>query len=305
MREYGQIQCAFWQSADATTFTDAGKLLACYLLTGPHSNGIGCYRCPDGYVVEDLGWSSERVSEGFAELFRNGFAYRFAGVVFIPKFLAWNKVANGNVATARMAEFEALPKGEAKARVAAAILRHVKHLSADQRTVLQTVSETVSGTVTGTVTQTETNPTQPNQNQSSLRSDSESAPEANPVCDDLLGGGNVSQHPGDRLVSIVLAAYHEILPNCQRAVVQNPKRLKRIREADKLAKQVCRTQGWRYDADAFWRAYFGQCLGDPWLRGEVANPKNASWRQNIDVLLEEDRFAKIMDQALSGMEAAA
>lgn len=140
---------------------------------------------------------------------------------------------------------------------------------------------------------------------SSLRSDSESAPEANPVCDDLLGGNNVSQHPGDRLVSIVLAAYHEILPKCQRVVVQNPKRLKRIREADKLAKQVCRTQGWRYDADAFWRAYFGQCLGDPWLRGEVANPRNASWRQNIDVLLEEDRFAKIMDQALSGMEAAA
>ena len=27
--------------------------------------------------------------------------------------------------------------------------------------------------------------------------------------------------------------------------------------------------------------------------------------ENIDVLLEEDRFAKIMDQALSGMEAAA
>ena len=102
-----------------------------------------------------------------------------------------------------------------------------------------------------------------------------------------------------------MAAYHEILPKCQRVVVQNPKRLKRIREADKLAKQVCRTQGWRYDADAFWRAYFGQCLGDPWLRGEVANPRNASWRQNIDVLLEEDRFAKIMDQALSGMEAAA
>lgn len=310
MREYGQIQCAFWQSADATSFTDAGKLLACYLMTGPHSNGIGCYRCPDGYVVEDLGWSYERVSEGFAELFRNGFAYRFAGVVFIPKFLAWNKVANGNVATARMAEFEALPKGEAKARVAAAILRHVKHLSADHRTVLQTVSETVVQTVPQTVTQTETNqdPTQPNHTQpreSSLRSDSEPEDDAETDSDDLLGGGNVSQHPGDRLVNIVLAAYHEILPKCQQVVVQNPKRLKRIREADKLAKQVCRTQGWRYDADAFWRAYFGQCLGDPWLRGEVANPRNASWRQNIDVLLEEDRFAKIMDRAVSGMEAAA
>ncbi len=28
MREYGQIQCAFWQSQDAQEWTDAGKLLA-------------------------------------------------------------------------------------------------------------------------------------------------------------------------------------------------------------------------------------------------------------------------------------
>ncbi|HHA2465671.1 TPA: hypothetical protein ACOENH_004119, partial [Stenotrophomonas maltophilia] len=145
MREYGQIQCAFWQSQDAQQWTDAGKLLASYLMTGPHSNGLGCYRCPDGYVMADLGWTQERVSEGFAELSRSGFAYRFEGVVFIPGFLRWNKVANGNVAAARMAEFEALPKGEAKARVAGAILNYVKHLGNDYRTVLQTVAETVSG----------------------------------------------------------------------------------------------------------------------------------------------------------------
>ncbi|HFF3759543.1 TPA: hypothetical protein ACGCNR_001527 [Stenotrophomonas maltophilia] len=164
MREYGQIQCAFWQSQDAQEWTDAGKLLAAYLMTGPHSNGLGCYRCPDGYVMADLGWSLERVSEGFAELSRNGFAYRFEGVVFLPGFLRWNKVANGNVAAARMAEFEALPKGEAKARVAGAILKYVKHLGNDYRTVLQTVAETVAETVPTTVTQTEPNPTQPREN---------------------------------------------------------------------------------------------------------------------------------------------
>jgi sucrose-6-phosphate hydrolase SacC (GH32 family) len=164
MREYGQIQCAFWQSQDAQEWTDAGKLLATYLMTGPHSNGLGCYRCPDGYVMADLGWTQERVSEGFAELFRNGFAYRFDGVVFLPNFLKWNRVANGNVASARMAEFEALPKGESKARVARAILRYVKHLGNDHRTVLQTVAETVSETVPQTVTQTEPNPTQPREN---------------------------------------------------------------------------------------------------------------------------------------------
>jgi hypothetical protein len=176
MREYGQIQCAFWQSQDAQQWTDAGKLLAAYLMTGPHSNGLGCYRCPDGYVMADLGWTQERVSEGFAELSRSGFAYRFEGVVFIPGFLRWNKVANGNVAAARMAEFEALPKGEAKARVAGAIINYVKHLGNDYRTVLQTVSETVSGTVT----QTEPYPTQPreNPNQTTCAAPAEPAPAA-------------------------------------------------------------------------------------------------------------------------------
>lgn len=176
MREYGQIQCAFWQSQDAQQWTDAGKLLAAYLMTGPHSNGLGCYRCPDGYVMADLGWTQERVSEGFAELSRSGFAYRFEGVVFIPGFLRWNKVANGNVAAARMAEFEALPKGEAKARVAGAIINYVKHLGNDYRTVLQTVAETVSGTVT----QTEPYPTQPreNPNQTTCAAPAEPAPAA-------------------------------------------------------------------------------------------------------------------------------
>ncbi|MBA0449346.1 hypothetical protein [Stenotrophomonas maltophilia] len=179
MREYGQIQCALWQSQDAQQWTDAGKLLAAYLLTGPHSNGLGCYRCPDGYVMADLGWSMERVSEGFAELSRNGFAYRFEGVVFLPGFLRWNKVANANVAAARMAEFEALPKGEAKVRVAGAILKYVKHLGNDYRTVLQTVAETVPPTVTPT----EPNPTQPRENPNQTTG---AAPDTPAPADDLL-----------------------------------------------------------------------------------------------------------------------
>src|SRR5690606_12761100 len=101
MREYGQVQSAFWQSPDAQAWSDTGKLLALYLLTGPHANGLGCYRLPDGYVMADLGWSAERVSKGFEELSSNGFANRLEGVVFIPNFLRWNRIANGNVAKAR------------------------------------------------------------------------------------------------------------------------------------------------------------------------------------------------------------
>ena len=156
MREYGQVQSAFWQSRDFENGSDEARLLALYLLTGPHTNGIGCYRLPDGYVMADMGWSRETVSKGFAELSGNGFANRIDGVVFIPNFMRWNRIANGNVATARFAEWETLPKGDAKTCAARAMLEFCRHWSASQKTVLETVTDTV----TETVCQPEPNPTQ-------------------------------------------------------------------------------------------------------------------------------------------------
>lgn len=114
---------------------------------------------------------------------------------------------------------------------------------------------------------------------------------------------NVTKHPASDVVQTVLASYHEALPNCQAIAVMNSKRLKRIQLADKLARALCKTQGWQYDTREFWDAYFGQCQDDPWLRGDAPNPKNPRWKQNLDVLLAEDRFAEIMDKAVAAMQA--
>ena len=67
----------------------------------------------------------------------------------------------------------------------------------------------------------------------------------------------------------------------------------------------CRDQGWPYEALNFWTAYFTECATDPWMRGEVPNPKNPSWKQNLDVLLAEDRFAGVMDRAIEALRSAA
>lgn len=106
------------------------------------------------------------------------------------------------------------------------------------------------------------------------------------------------------IIAAVLQAYHEALPGCQRVNVVNPKREKRILTAHKLAEQVCRDQGWVTGALDFWRSYFAECSVDPWMRGEVPNPKNPSWKQNLDVLIAEDRFAGIMDRAIEAMREA-
>lgn len=105
--------------------------------------------------------------------------------------------------------------------------------------------------------------------------------------------------------SEILSAYREHLPNCQGVSVLNPKRRRRIRDAIKLARSVCAAQGWPYEATRFWHAYFSECARDPWMRGEVKNPNNPNWKQNLDVLIAEDRFAGVMDRAIERLKAAA
>jgi len=152
MRAYGQIQSAFWQAPDIAgtdetpPISDGAKLLACFLLTGPQSNGIGCYAMGNGLVTDTLKWSIEAIEERFDELSSNGFAYRSNGVVFIPNFLRWNGIANANVAKARFKEWEALPRGIAKALASRALLDFCPYWTDAQRNLLETVSQTVSDT---------------------------------------------------------------------------------------------------------------------------------------------------------------
>lgn len=112
MREYGQIQSGFWANPEIQALSDWGKLLAAYLLTSPHTNGIGCFRMPFGYVSEDFGKGFETVSKGFQELFEKGFLGYCEETKFVViwKFLKWNPISNPNVAKSRQKEFDAVPK---------------------------------------------------------------------------------------------------------------------------------------------------------------------------------------------------
>lgn len=98
MRDYGRVYSKFWTSKDIQDLNDDGRLLALYLLSGPHGTIAGVCRLPDGYVCEDLKWSPKRVSKGFFELFRKGFAKRCETTdwVWICRFLTWNTPENPN-----------------------------------------------------------------------------------------------------------------------------------------------------------------------------------------------------------------
>ena len=76
MREFAKFGTGFWTSPAIQALSIEAKLLAAYLISGPHSNQAGIYRIPDGYVSEDIGMGSETLSKGFAELRVRGFATR-------------------------------------------------------------------------------------------------------------------------------------------------------------------------------------------------------------------------------------
>jgi len=108
MRDYGKVHSTFWSSGTIGALSDDGRMLALYLMTCPHATIVGVFRLPDGYACEDLKWTSERVCEGFAELFANGFANRCETTkwVWIRKHLDWNPPENPNQrkAVAKIAE---------------------------------------------------------------------------------------------------------------------------------------------------------------------------------------------------------
>lgn len=140
MREYGQIQCSFWSDPDIQGVSNEAKLIAAYLLTGPHSNGIGCYRMPDGYIQADLGMSSQTISKGFAELFGIGFCLRCNDTNFVvmPKFLKWNPISNPKVASAREKEFRTIPQKFSHYNIlCGSIITYGNHISNGFETVLK------------------------------------------------------------------------------------------------------------------------------------------------------------------------
>ena len=98
MRDYGRVHATFWSSHTIKALSEDARTLALYLMTCPHATIVGCFRLPDGYACEDLGWVSERVKKGFDELLANGFANRCETTkwVWILKHLDWNPPENPN-----------------------------------------------------------------------------------------------------------------------------------------------------------------------------------------------------------------
>ena len=99
MRIYGKVKITFWDDDRIKKLPDAAKLLALYCLTGEHSNAIGFFRLPLGYIETDLRWDKVKAEATLAELITSGFALydHDSTYLLMPRYLEHNPIENSRV----------------------------------------------------------------------------------------------------------------------------------------------------------------------------------------------------------------
>jgi hypothetical protein len=104
MRSYGSVPTCFWSNPEMQHLSDQAKLLATYLLTSPHTNMLGCFRLPDGYITVDLGWKVEIIKKIFHELQEPNFLTRDGktGWLVVHDFLKWHPIKSVNLPFGKM-----------------------------------------------------------------------------------------------------------------------------------------------------------------------------------------------------------
>lgn len=143
MREYGRVQSAIFGNPKFRSLTEDGRALFLYLLICKHGSMVGCFEMPKAYAARDLQWDIERVSKGFAEVFRKGLISldEASEWVLIHSFLEWNPFENPNVAKAGMKTFDRVQSEALKPLLALEFLKFAPHLTEEFRKGLETLSK--------------------------------------------------------------------------------------------------------------------------------------------------------------------
>lgn len=255
-RDYGRVHTAFWNSADMRGLDDRGKLLANYLLTGPHSNSIGAYLLPDAYIADDLGWTMAAVRDTLGALIKQGFCQRFADGrhVAICKFLEWNPIENPNVGKAALRQLDHLPADHAVEHV----LKGLEACSKQFPNGFGTSFERFRNT------KPETKP----------------EPETDPETDSLVSA--VADEPTVALQAYNVVAREVGWPEAQRLTeARKSKILRRLAECG---------------GTAGWREAMAKARASPFLRGESGRDKaHAKWVPDLDFFLQQESFTKLME----------
>ena len=153
MRSYSKISPKLWVDPKLKflNLSNEGKVLYLYLLSGPHTNMLGCFRLPISYIMTDLNWIKSMVLETLYELFESGLimvseqfgdgSETIFDRIFVPGLLKMEQIQNPNQAKKMEVLFDDIPNDTRLSAMVADELLHSPHLSEQFRNRLETVSE--------------------------------------------------------------------------------------------------------------------------------------------------------------------
>jgi hypothetical protein len=281
VRDYGKVHSSFWSSETIRALSEDGRTLALYLMTSPHTTIAGVFRLPDGYACEDLNWPSERVVEGFAELFRNGFANRCETTkwVWIVKHLDWNPPENPNQRKATAKCAQGIPANCAWRN----------DFLADRGEALG-LEPPVSANPSATLPQPFLNQEQ--------EQEQEQKKEAYASVGETADAKGLPRCQAESVVSL----YHEVLPEMPRVKLMTESRRKAIaklwrwvltsRKSDGTQRATTASQ-----ALAWVRGYFEHARENDFLMGRTQQrPGHESWRCDLDFLLTERGMKHVIEK---------
>lgn len=293
MREYGQIQSAYWTHPDIQPLSLEAKLIGAYLLTCQHTNGIGCFRMPIGYISIDIGIGIETVSKGFLELFEKGFLIHDerSEYVLIPTFLRWNPISNPNSAKARVKEFDLVPSSiSIYSNLINALQKNGKYWGEEFENRLETLSKRYRNPIERVPNDIRDNKTQPrpnpdptqNKTQPSNSDNLDDAESENEEPEKQTAATIASNCPIQQIVDL----YHEALPE-----------LPRVRKLTDTRRGYIR-QRWREDMPTLdnWKNFFAHVMQSRFLMGkEPGRDGGPPFIADLEWLTKSANFAKIAE----------
>jgi hypothetical protein len=108
---YRKLYVRLWRHPCFVGLTDAEKVVAIYVLTGPQSNRLGLYVLSIATAAEDLGTVPETLKKRLLTVCQTlGWLFDArARVVYIPTFFNWNPPENANVMKGSLKDLNEIP----------------------------------------------------------------------------------------------------------------------------------------------------------------------------------------------------
>ncbi|WP_291594951.1 hypothetical protein [Comamonas sp.] len=307
MRDYGKVHTAFWSSSSIGELSEDARMLALYLLTCPHGTIAGVFRIPDGYACEDLKWSSERVAEGFAELFRKGFANRCETTkwVWVVKHFDWNPLENPNQRKSAVKVTLQIPAGCAWKLDFMRGCGEIMGLSPEE--IANHCGTVSKGFLNQEQEQEQELNKEPN---GSVGSADEARPKNESLDEQLPAGDQAEEGDDPKLpacpVEAIVELYHQQLPELPRVRLLSDKRRKSIRKIWRWVLTSKKTDNTPRaasadEAQAWLRSYFGRARKNDFLMGRGhRSGEHAGWQCDLDFLLTDRGMQHVIEKTKGG-----